>query len=66
MSQRIWFTAQNTHGLTEADLAVLNRAVRNAYAPNAQPSRVELTVFRTVYRPGMSADEVLAAANSPN
>jgi hypothetical protein len=64
MGQRTWFKPENTSGLTDADLRVLNCAVRNAFPPDREPRRIELVVFRTVYRPGMSANDLLTAADA--
>jgi hypothetical protein len=59
---RKWFRADNTTGLAEADLRVLNRAARHV-AEKRDPSHLELVILRTVYRPGMSARDLLTAAD---
>jgi hypothetical protein len=64
MSQRTWFKPENTSGLTDADRRILNCAVRNAFHPDREPRHIDLVVFRTVYRPGMSANELIEAAES--
>lgn len=64
MAVRQWFTEQNTADLTTADRAVLNRCGRNIWPVEHQPTRAELVVLRTVYRPGMTAGELAKAAEA--
>ncbi len=62
MAQRTWFTPEICDGLSQADCSILNRAARNAFPTGTDPRHLELVVLRTVYRPGMSASELLSAA----
>lgn len=65
MPQRQWFRPDNTADLTDADRGVLNRAARLAFPPGREPKHIELVALRTVYQPGMTADDLLAAADTP-
>ena len=58
---RAWFLQENTHGLTDSDLQVLNRAVRNSFPVGAKPSHLDLMHFRGAYKPGMSAHDLIEA-----
>jgi len=62
MAARVWFTAENTQSLTDADRAVLNRAARKAFPVGYEPRRIELVALLTAYKPGMSAAELLEVA----
>lgn len=63
MAARVWFTQTNSGDLSQADVAVLNCAVRNAFPPKKEPTRLQLMEFRMAYRPGMSATDVVAATS---
>jgi hypothetical protein len=61
MSQRTWFTRDNTANLLTEDLRILNRAARNIWKPGREPRHSDLTALRMNYRPGMSAADLLEA-----
>jgi hypothetical protein len=61
VSQRIWFTSDNTTGLRIEDLRILNRAARNIWKPGREPRHSDLTALRMNYRAGMSAADLLEA-----
>ena len=61
MAARTWFTKEACPDLTDGDRRVLNTAARNAFPPKTEPRHLELVMLRTVYRPGMSANDLLAA-----
>lgn len=61
MAAREWFLARDTPA--EIDRAVLNRAARLMADSQHNPlSRTELVALRCSYRPGLSANEIVAAA----
>ena len=62
MAQRTWFTPEICEGLAAQDCSILNRAARNAFPVGDEPRHLDLVTLRTVYRPGMSAAELLKAA----
>ena len=62
MAARTWFTREKCPDVTDGDRRVLNTAARTAFPPDVEPRHLELVVLRTIYRPGMSANELLAAA----
>jgi len=61
MAARTWFKPENTSGLSAADLAILNRAVRLVFSTTAPPGREALAAFRSLYKPGMSAKDLAEA-----
>lgn len=61
MSARTWFTSLNTP--PDVDLATLNRAARILADRQVDPlSRTDLVALRCAYRPGLSAEQIAAAA----
>ena len=61
MAARVWFTRQNTPA--DVDLATLNRAARILRDQQADDlGRAELVALRCAYRPGLSAEQIAAAA----
>ena len=66
---RVWFTADNTEGLPPADLAILNRAVRRAWPASGcygEPRRLDLEMVRFIYKPGMSAADIIRVMDDGN
>ena len=55
---RKWFTPETTSGLTADDMTILNRAARNLFDV---PSNLELMNLRMLYKPGMSAKDLMDA-----
>ncbi len=61
MAARTWFTSEACPDLTSEDRRVLNTAARKAFPVGREPKHLELVDLRTVYKPGMSANDLLAA-----
>ncbi len=63
MSARIWFNAINTPA--EIDHATLNRAARKLRDMQSDDlDRATLMAIRCAYRPGISADGIVAAVEA--
>ncbi len=62
MPARTWFTAENTADVDAADLAIMNRAIRAMHAPGVLPNFGTLSFIRQTYKAGMSARELVDAA----
>ncbi len=60
MGCRIWFTKENTSGLTPSDLSIINRAARNLFdVKELSPTHARLAEIRCSYKPGMSARDLI-------
>ena len=62
---RNWFRPDNCQiGVTAEDIPILNRATRRLVDHhNLSPSEKWLFVIRQTYKPGMSANDLIAAVN---
>ena len=68
MSARRWFTDDQVgsfDNLTKEDVVILNRAVRHLFPPNQTPPSTHFLMnFRSIYKKGMSALDLIDAFES--